>query len=313
MSKSMPSEAVQHAIDSVIRSPSVDVYSYLHQAVLVTRSEEDVKEIKKSNVTKEKETTPKVQEEIAKEDKDEKMVKAKEDVVEEIKETVSPVLSAADDDDQRKRVELKEAVDYGIQSVVDSKCIDLYEYFKHPSLIAANQKTVNSAVEDIKEHAQLLAGAISNKNTKEVKEEVMKISESVKVATTTAASAGIASVMPSKDMAQKRDEENKERSGLENFTESVRSTMSHTVTQAQHVAADVQRQLPVIQGQVKESVHHYIERATPATQKMMQSVSDIQNKLNLKKSEEGMDSTSKVHSTPPQSKSKDKKDGCKIM
>ncbi|KAG0953319.1 hypothetical protein G6F57_001163 [Rhizopus arrhizus] len=312
MSKSMPSEAVQHAIDSVIRSPSVDVYSYLHQAMLVTRSEEDVKEIKKSNVIKEKETIPKVQQEIAKEDKDEKMVKAKEDVVEEIKETVSPVLPAADDD-QGKRVDLKEAVDYGIQSVVDSKCIDLYEYFKNQSLIAANQKTVNSAVEDIKEHAQLLAGAISNKNTKEIKEEAVKISESVKVAATTAAGAGIASVMPSKDMAQKRDEEKKERSGLENFTESVRSTMSHTVTQAQHVAADMQRQLPVIQGQVKESVHHYIERATPATQKMMQSVSDIQNKLNLKKSEEGMDSTGKVHSTPPQSKSKDKKDGCKIM
>ncbi|KAG1047303.1 hypothetical protein G6F43_010239 [Rhizopus delemar] len=307
MSKSMPSEAVQYAIDSVIRSPSVDVYSYLHQAMLVTGSEEDGKEIKKSKVTKEKETIPKVQQEIAEEveDKEEKMVKAKEDVVEEIKETVSPVLPAAAN--QGKRIDLKEAVDYGIQSVVDSKCIDLYEYFKHSSLIAADQKTVHSAVEDIKEHAQLLTGAISNKNTKEAKEEAMRISESVKVAATTAASAGMASVMPSKETAEKREEE---RSGLENFTESVRSTMSHTVTQAQHVAADVQRQLPVIQGQVKESVHHYIEKATPATQKVMQSVSDIQNKLNLKKSEEGMDSTGKAH---PQSKPKDKKEGCILM
>ncbi|KAI9486668.1 MAG: hypothetical protein EXX96DRAFT_464108, partial [Benjaminiella poitrasii] len=216
----------------------------------------------------------------------------KNDVMEEIKETVPEVAPAVVANDEPLKPDLKAAVQHAVDSVVGSRAVDIYAYLESKTpVIKEDEKAPAAAVEDVKSQTQSLASTIKSAvtsapkedektaNLEDVKTEAAKLSDSVKVAAVAvggAAVAGIASVV-----SAAKDFEEKVEGHTNTLSENVKSAVAGTVNLAQDKIAQIQKDLPVVQEEVKKTVNNYVEdvKAMPATQKMMDTVGNIQGKL----------------------------------
>ncbi|KAG1107965.1 hypothetical protein G6F42_016172 [Rhizopus arrhizus] len=172
--------AVNYAVDSVVGSPAVDVYSYLEKTnkpTLVEKVEQGVQKVKeevsevKNEVVEEvkeksreikptpepeqpaveakeelveeiKETVPEVPPAAVDETKEE-AVEAKEDVLEEIKESVpqvAPVAVATETKQEPLQIDLQSAVDYAVKSVVGYGAVDVYAYLEKTNPTAVKKE-----------------------------------------------------------------------------------------------------------------------------------------------------------------------------
>ena len=276
-------------------------------------SEEEVAEAKEDVIEEIKDVVPEVAPAAVDETKEE-AIEAKEDVLEEIKDVV-PEVAPAVVATKPLQIDLQSAIDYAIKSVVGYSAVDVYAHLESANPSVKKETTPITAVQNLGAQAQQLSETVRSAvidndeqaaSVADVKADAFNLAESAKVAavaTASAATVGVASLLSSKSNLNeendvKRDIEttetetkpyvaqvvqNAKDTAFENAT-AAKTSVDATIEEAKEQAPVIQKSIDTKVESAKASVAATIEEAkeqAPVIQK------DIDNKVESAKAAVG--------------------------